>query len=44
MMPMKHFTQDEAQPSQRTIDIIKAIAYTYRVMDIKGKMYGFCLN
>ncbi len=41
---MKHFTQEEAQPSQRTLDIIRAIAYTYRVMDINGKMYGLCLN
>ncbi len=43
-MPMKHFTSEDAQPSQRTIEIIKAIAYTYRVMNINGSMQAYCLN
>ncbi len=43
-MPMKYFTSEEAQPAKRTLDIIRAIAYTYRVMNINGKMTSYCLN
>lgn len=28
---MKHFTPDELQPRERTLDFIRQIAYTYRV-------------
>lgn len=41
---MKHFTLEEAQPSKRTLDIIRAIAYTYRVINVNGKKYGYCIN
>lgn len=41
---MKHFTSEEPMPSKHTIDIIKAIAYTYRVMNINGGMSAYCLN
>lgn len=41
---MEHFTSENPMPSKRTIDIIKAIAYTYRVMNINGRMKSYCLN
>ena len=43
-MPMKHFTSEEAQPSKHTLDLIRAIAYTYRVMHINGRRVAYCLN
>ena len=41
---MKYFTTEEAQPSKSTLDIIRAIAYTYRVMNIDGRMTAYCLT
>lgn len=41
---MKHFTSEEPMPSKHTLDIIRAIAYTYRVMNINGSMTACCLN
>ena len=43
-MPMKHFTSEEAQPSKHTLDLIRAIAYTYRAMNLDGRMTAYCLN
>ncbi len=42
---MKHiFTSEETRPSERTINIIKQIAYTYRAIKMNGKYEAFCLN
>ena len=41
---MKIFTQDEFQPSQRTLNFIREFAYTYRVADINGQSCAYCLN
>lgn len=41
---MKHFTLEEAQPSKKTLDLIRAIAYTYRVINLNGRMTPYCLN
>lgn len=42
---MKHlFTYEEMRPSERTIRIIKQIAYTYRTIKMNGKYEVFCLN
>lgn len=42
---MRHiFTSEETRPSDKTISIIKQIAYTYRVMKMNGKYEVFCLN
>ena len=43
---MKHlFVTDKVmRPSQQTIDLIKQIAYTYRVVRINGRNEVFCLN
>ena len=39
-MPMKHFTTEDVQPSKRTLDLIRTIAYTYRVMNLQ-RMDGY---
>ena len=43
-LPMQYFTPDEIRPSERTLNIIRQIAYTYRVMKSNGKPMAFCLN
>ena len=37
---MKIFTHEEMTPSEKTIKLIKQIAYTYRVV----KQQAYCLN
>ncbi len=42
---MKHFTQEGLNPSERTLDLIRKIAYTYRVMKLAdGSTASLCLN
>ncbi len=42
---MKYFTQEKLNPSERTLEIIKQIAYTYRVMKLAdGTQMPYCLN
>jgi hypothetical protein len=41
---MKYFTQEEQRPSEKTLDLIRQIAYTYRVMKFNGSNVGYCLN
>lgn len=42
---MTYFTQEGLNPSERTIEIIKQIAYTYRVIKMAdGTKVSFCLN
>ena len=42
---MKHlFTPEEMRPSEKTIRLIKQIAYTYRTVKLNGKYEAFCLN
>lgn len=42
---MKHiFTSEEMRPSERTINLIKQIAYTCRAIKMNGKYEVFCLN
>lgn len=43
-MPMKYFTPEELEPSEKTLNIIKQIAYTYRVIKSNGQNEIFCLN
>lgn len=43
-MPMKHFTPEDLKPSERTLNIIRQIAYTYRVIRINGRNEAYCLN
>lgn len=41
---MKHFTSEELRPSDKTLNLIRQIAYTYRVMRMNGQIEGYCLN
>lgn len=42
---MNYFTSDNLQPSEKTLNIIRQIAYTYRVIKLgNGKVSGCCLN
>lgn len=42
---MRYFTQEKLNPSERTLEIIKQIAYTYRVMKMAdGTSVPYCLN
>jgi len=39
-MPMQIFTHEEMTPSERTLRIIRQIAYTYRIVN----QQAYCLN
>ncbi|EHG17024.1 hypothetical protein HMPREF9138_00352 [Prevotella histicola F0411] len=41
---VKLFTSEELKPSEKTLNIIRQIAYTYRAIKINGKVESFCLN
>ncbi len=41
---MKYFTPKEVKPSEKTLDIIRQIAYTYRAMKGTGKAMPCCMN
>jgi hypothetical protein len=42
---MQHFTLEEVRPSETTLNIIRQIAYTYRVLKMKGgNQLPYCLN
>lgn len=42
---MTYFTHERLNPSERTLELIKQIAYTYRVVKISGdKFVPYCLN
>lgn len=42
--PMKHFTPSDLSPSEKTLSIIRQIAYTYRAVKINGSTKSYCLN
>ena len=41
---MSYFTNDDTRPSEKTLDIIRQAAYTYRVMKYEGVSGFYCLN
>lgn len=41
---MKYFTLEETNPSETTLNIIRQIAYTYRVLKMGGNNMPYCLN
>jgi hypothetical protein len=41
---MNYFTSDNLQPSEKTLNIIRQIAYTYRTIKMRGKTVSYCLN
>lgn len=43
-MPMRYFTQEEINPSEKTISLIRQIAYTYRMFRVNGRTDFYCLN
>ena len=38
------FTKEEMKPSEKTLNIIRQIAYTYKVIKVNGKLETYCLN
>lgn len=41
---MKYFTPEDKKPSSKTLNFIRHIAYTYRVINFNGKNEVYCLN
>lgn len=41
---MQYFTPEELNPSERTLNIIRQIAHTYRVVKDNGNTLSYCLN
>lgn len=41
---MKYFTQEVLNPSEATLNLIRQLARTYRVVDINNKKTSYCLN
>ena len=39
---MQYFTHEDLNPSERTLSLIRQIAY--RPVEINGKMESYCLN
>ena len=53
ILPMKYSTPDDElsrsqlstlKPSETTLQIIRHIAHTYRIMNINGKHENYCFN
>lgn len=42
--PMKYFTPEEIQPSERTLNIIRQVAYSYRPVDKDGQLQSIFVN
>jgi hypothetical protein len=42
--PMQHFTPEELKPSEKTLNIIRQIAYTYRTFMTENGARSYCLN
>lgn len=41
---MKYFTLEELKPSETTLNLLRQLARTYRVIDIDNKKVSYCLN
>ena len=41
---MKYFTQEELKPSEKTLNIIRQIAYTYRLTKANGSSNAYCMS
>lgn len=41
---MIYFKQEEKKPSARTLEIIRQIAYSYRVINVNGRTEAYSLN
>ncbi len=43
-LSMQHFTLEEVSPSEKTLNLIRQIAYTYRLLKRNGDHQMYCLN
>ena len=41
---MMHFTLEEWSPSEKTLNLIRQIAHTYRAYRMDGQVQMYCLN
>ena len=41
---MQHFTSEEFKPSEKTLSLIRQIAYTYRTFMTENGMRSYCMN
>ena len=41
---MTYFTHEELSPSEKTLNLIRQIAYTYRAHRMAGSVQMYCLN
>lgn len=41
---MTIFTPEDLQPSEKTLNIIRQVAYTYRFMTYNKNAYPYCIN
>lgn len=41
---MTLFTSEENNPTERTLNIIRQMAYTYRVAKVNGRLIPYTLN
>ena len=43
-LPMKYFTQEELQPSEKTLSFIRQIAYSYRLAQANNRNKPYCVS
>ncbi len=41
---MQYFTSEDLCPSEKTLNIIRQIAYTYRAVTMNGRTASYCMN
>ncbi len=41
---MQYFTQEELKPSEKTLQMIRQFAYSYRELYSEGNHKAYCLN
>ena len=41
---MKHFTPEDVNPSESTLNLIRLFAYSYRTIKVGGEEEVFCIN
>ena len=43
-LPMKYFTKEELQPSEKTLSFIRQIAYSYRLAQANNRNKPYCVS
>lgn len=43
-MPIKYLKKEDLKPSEKTLDLIRQIAYSYRAITMKEENGMYCLN